>query len=133
MELFTGRCLCGAVAYECGAPVIPPCICHCESCRRAAGAHAVAWATVPRASFRVVRGELASFASSAPVIRQFCGHCGTPITYSNSAEPETIDVTVATLDRPDAMRPVDHVWMEDAVEWDRPGDGRAQFPKGRPM
>jgi hypothetical protein len=133
MELFTGRCLCGAVAYECGAHVIPPCFCHCESCRRAAGAHAVAWATVRRESFRVIRGDLESFASSAPVIRQFCGRCGTPITYRNSAELETIDVTVATLDRPEAMAPVDHIWMVDAPAWDRPGDGLPQFPRGRPM
>jgi hypothetical protein len=133
MQLFTGRCLCGAVAYECGPAVIPPCFCHCETCRRASGAHVVAWATVRGDSFRVVKGALRSFASSPPVIRQFCERCGTPITYSNTAAPETIDLAVATLDRPDAMEPIDHVWMEDAAQWDRPGDGRPQFPKSRPM
>jgi hypothetical protein len=133
MELFTGRCLCGAVAYECGGPVIPPCFCHCESCRRASGAHVVAWATVPRNSFRVVRGQLRSFASSATVIREFCERCGTPVTYSNAEQSATIDVAVATLDRPDAMAPVDHIWMEDAAGWDCPGDGLPQFPRSRPM
>lgn len=132
MELFTGRCFCGAVTYECGAPVIPPCFCHCESCRRASGAHVVAWATVPRESFRVVKGELRSFASSAGVIRQFCERCGASLIYSNAELPDTIDITMATLDRPDAMEPVDHIWMEDAAQWDRPGDGRPQFPRSRP-
>jgi hypothetical protein len=132
MELFTGRCLCGAVVYECGAPVIAPCFCHCESCRRASGAHVVAWSTVRRDSFRVVKGQLRSFASSAPVIRQFCERCGTPVTYSNAAEPQTIDVAIATLDRPEAMEPLEHLWMEDAVRWDRPQDGRPQFPRDRP-
>ena len=130
-DTFTGRCLCGSVRYECGAPVLPPCFCHCESCRRASGAHAVAWATVPRGTFRVVAGALRSYASSPPVVRQFCECCGTPITYSDQQLPETIDVTIATLDSPNAMTPVEHIWMEDAVAWDRPGDGRPQFPRSR--
>jgi hypothetical protein len=130
-ETFTGHCLCGSVRYECGAPILPPCFCHCESCRRAAGAHAVAWATVPRNTFRVVAGTLRSFASSPPVLRQFCERCGTPITYWNQQSPDSIDITVATLDSPDAMTPVDHIWMEDAPAWDRPGDGRPQFPGSR--
>jgi len=131
MEAFTGRCLCGSMGYECGPALILPCFCHCESCRRASGAHAVAWATVRRDSFRVLKGTLRSYASSQPVIRQFCEHCGTPVTYWNEATPDTIDVTVSTLDRPDAMEPVDHIWMADAVVWDRPGDGRPQYPTSR--
>jgi hypothetical protein len=81
----------------------------------------------------VTRGELRTIASSPPVTRQFCHQCGTPVTYANAAGPETIDVTVATLDRPDSMAPVDHVWMEDAPSWDRPADGRPQYLRNRPM
>jgi len=130
-EILTGRCLCGAVRYECGAPAVAPCFCHCESCRRASGAHVVAWATVPRDTFRVVAGTLRSYASSPPVIRQFCEHCGAQITYSNQQSPETIDITIATLDSPNALTPVDHIWMEDAVGWDQPQDGLPQFPRSR--
>jgi hypothetical protein len=127
----TGRCLCGAVRYQCGAPVIPACFCHCESCRRTSGAHVVAWATVRRDTFRVVTGTLRAYASSPPVIRQFCDKCGSSITYSNQSSPDTIDVTVTTLDSPDRIIPVDHIWMEDALSWDRPQDGRPQYPRSR--
>jgi hypothetical protein len=133
MDTFTGRCLCGSVAYECGAPVTPPIVCHCESCRRASGASGVAWATVKRDTFRVIRGELRSIASSPPVTRQFCENCGTPVTYANTSDPLTIDVTVSSLDQPDAMAPVCHIWMEDAPGWDRPADGRPQYPRSRPI
>ncbi len=128
---FTGRCLCGAVSYQCGPPVIPPCFCHCASCRRAAGAHLVAWATVERATFQIVSGPVRSNASSPAVLRQFCGQCGTPITYFNEQWPDTIDITIATLDAPDSMQPTEHIWMEDAVSWDRPNDGLAQFDRAR--
>jgi len=129
-EVLTGRCLCGAVSYQCGAPVIPPCLCHCESCRRASGAHAVAWATVARGTFRI-NGAVRSFASSPPVLRQFCERCGTPLTYWNQSSPDTIGITIATLDRAVAPEPADHIWMEDALSWDRPHDGRPQFARSR--
>jgi len=129
-EVFTGRCLCGAVRYRCAAPVIPPFLCHCESCRRASGSHVVAWATVARDTFRI-SGPVRSFASSPPVLRQFCAQCGTPLTYWNDASPGTIDIAIATLDRPEAMEPADHIWMQDAVSSDRPVDGRPQYPQSR--
>jgi len=129
--VFTGRCLCGAVTYECGPPVLSPCFCHCESCRRATGAHAVAWATVSRSTFQIITGSLRSHASSPPVLRQFCERCGTPITYSNTQWPDTIDITITTLDQPDSMRPAEHIWMEDALSWDRPNDGLSQFARSR--
>jgi hypothetical protein len=130
-EVFTGRCLCGAVTYRCGAPVIAPCFCHCESCRRASGSHVVAWATVVRSSFQIVTGAVRSYVSSPPALRQFCERCGTPLTYSNEQWPETIDITIATLDRPDSMQPAEHVWMADALPWDRPQDGLPQFEGSR--
>jgi hypothetical protein len=129
-DALTGRCLCGAVSYQCGAPVMPPCFCHCESCRRASGSHVVAWATVARETF-LISGSLRTYASSPPVLRQFCEQCGTPITYWNEESPETIDITIATLDTPEVLEPVDHIWMEDAVSWDEPNDGRPQYGRSR--
>jgi hypothetical protein len=129
--VFRGRCLCGAVTYECGPPLIAPCFCHCESCRRAAGSHVVAWATVERATFRIIIGSARSHASSPAVLRQFCGQCGTPISYCNEQWPDTIDITIATIDTPDSMQPTEHIWMADAVSWDRPNDGLPQFDRSR--
>jgi hypothetical protein len=130
-EVFSGRCLCGAVRYECRGPVLSPCLCHCESCRRASGAHAVAWATVGRDSFRVLTGTLRSFASSPTVVRQFCELCGSPLTYWNAGWPDQIDVTIATLDQADDVPPEEHLWMEAASSWDRPVDGLPQQPRSR--
>ncbi len=130
-EILTGRCLCGAVTYECGQPMLAPCLCHCESCRRASGAHAVAWATVARDSFRVLTGALRTYASSPPVLRQFCECCGSPLTYWNEGWPQNIDITIATLDNPQAVQPTEHIWMEDAVSWDRPNDGWPQYRQSR--
>ncbi len=124
----TGGCFCGAVRYRGGALLYPPTLCHCQSCRRAAGAHVVGWLTVRADSFTFTAGTPVDYASSPGVVRQFCGRCGTPLTYRNGTRPEEVDIGIATLDDPSGATPVDHIWMQDALPWDRPGDGRPQYP-----
>jgi hypothetical protein len=118
-----GGCLCGAVRYQCGAPIHPPAYCHCTSCRRAAGAHVVAWFTVPRASLVFTQGQAAIYRSSPPVQRAFCARCGTGLTYQHADSVDEIDVTIGSLDEPDRVAPVAHIWMQDAPRWDQPADG----------
>jgi hypothetical protein len=131
----TGGCLCGAVRYEAAAlPIHPPTLCHCTSCRRAAGAHAVAWLTVPRAALRWTGAQPpGAYRSSAAVLREFCARCGTPLAYRHDAHPLEVDLTICSLDAASAqgIAPVDHLWMEDALSWDRPADGRPQWQTTR--
>lgn len=129
----TGGCLCGSVRYETEAPVSDATFCHCRSCRRASGAVALPWLTVPRGALRWTGGTPpASHSSSPGVTRQFCARCGTPLTYTNTASPETLDLTLGSLDTPEHLAPSDHIWMQDALPWDRPGDALPQHPRIRP-
>jgi hypothetical protein len=121
--VLSGGCLCGAVRYRCGAPISAPAFCHCTSCRRAAGAHVVAWFTVGASSLQFTQGQASIYRSSAPVQRAFCARCGTQLTYRHDASPDEVDITVGSLDEPDRVEPAAHIWMQDAPRWDRPGDG----------
>ena len=129
--LLDGGCLCGAVRYRCGMPPRPATYCHCTSCRRAAGAHAVAWFTVPAASLVFTQGQPAAYRSSPPVLRGFCARCGTQLTYRNERSPGEVDVTIGSLDDPSRVAPTAHIWMEDAAAWDVPGDGLPCFERWR--
>jgi len=131
-ETLSGRCLCGAVRYAVGERLYPPTLCHCESCRRASGAHAVGWLTVRPETLRYTAGTPREIESSPGVWRAFCGRCGAPLTYRNARRAGEIDVTIGTLDEPGRAAPIDHIWMADAPSWDRPADGLPQFPNGRP-
>src|ERR1700732_3918112 len=124
---YTGGCLCGGVRYEVAGAVSNLCFCHCDSCRRATGAPMVPWGTFPRDSFRVTRGELTEYRSSAAVTRGFCARCGTSLTYSHDAGAAEIDVTLATLDEPAQLAPQMHVWVGDKLPWVTISDGRPQF------
>ncbi|HEY4342334.1 MAG TPA: GFA family protein [Steroidobacteraceae bacterium] len=117
-EILTGRCLCGVIQYRCGPVLYAPTLCHCESCRRACGAHAVGWLTVSAINVAFTGDRPREYASSPGVMRSFCGRCGTPLTYCNVRRPDEVDITVCTLDQPEFAAPVDHIWMQDAPGWD---------------
>jgi len=129
--MLIGGCLCGKVRYRAGKLLYPATFCHCESCRRAAGAHVVAWATVRRCDFNFEQGRPVEYVSSAGVLRTFCGDCGTPLTYWREGRSEEIDLTIGSLDDPSLVVPVDHIWMEDAPSWDGSTDPLPRHPRLR--
>jgi hypothetical protein len=126
-----GGCACGAVRSEARGPAANLCFCHCASCRRAAGATPVAWGTFAISRFRVTRGELARFRSSPPVVRGFCAQCGTALTYAHSARPDEIDVTLASLDDPNALAPEAHIWLSDRTVWAPTSDDLPKLERWR--
>jgi hypothetical protein len=130
VDIYRGGCLCGALRYEAAGSPATPCFCHCRSCRLAAGAPMVPWATFTRRQFRITHGTLSERRSSAGVWRGFCAHCGSALTYRNEARETEIDVTLATLDEPAAIAPQMHLWVAEKLPWLTLRDGLPQFPAG---
>ena len=92
--MLSGGCHCGAVRYAIEAEPLSCCYCHCESCRRSAGALMVAWLTVSRTGFRITRGQLHDVQSSPGVHRGRCGACGSPLTYAHDDRGEELCIRV---------------------------------------
>jgi hypothetical protein len=138
-----GGCLCGAVRYRISAEPRSADYCHCSMCRRAAGAPVVARITVANAAFAWTAGEPAVHRSSAEAQRLHCRICGTQLALRD--EPDHLDVTLASLDDPDAVRPSYHIWTASRIAWfdtaddlprygenRRPGSGSANASETRP-
>ena len=125
----TGGCHCGAIRYRCSTPVHLPVYCHCRSCRRTTGAHATAWFSVPVTELQFGAMRPSAYHSSPGVTRTHCALCGTTLTYWSASSPDSIDVTVASLDAPALAAPGKHIWMDDAVAGDSPNDGLPRFPE----
>src|SRR5262249_10083074 len=125
-----GGCFCAAGRYRIrgGRRVVAHC--PCTMCRRAAGAPVVPWATYARANVRFVAGSPAELRSSPPVTRTFCGGCGTPLTFVTAAEPDWIDVTVASMDQPETVPPAAHIWTDSALPWLVLDDDLPHHPRG---
>lgn len=129
--VLSGGCCCGAVRYEVAEQVFHATICHCPSCRRSAGAPSVAWFSVALTGFQLISGSLAQYRSSMHVARGFCAECGTQLTYQHDSHPSDIDVTLCSLDDPEAMRPDDHTFVRYRLSWMVPGDGLPEFQRSR--
>lgn len=122
-----GGCLCGAVRYRAAGPPRALALCHCRSCRVAAGGTSVAWVVVPADGF-AFEGEAPSrFASSPGVERTFCGRCGSSLTYAHANRAGVIDVTTATLDEPEAFAPTKEIWTCERLSWSPPVPGLPQY------
>jgi len=64
MPILEGGCLCGAIRYRVGGKPTNTMICHCRSCRRAAGSPVVAWLTFATTDFQFSKGQPVEFSSS---------------------------------------------------------------------
>lgn len=113
----TGGCQCGAVRYTATGAPKHHALCHCESCRRSAGAYVIGWALFPREAV-AIEGTPVDYASSEGTTRQFCGKCGTGLFYLNETYfPGQVDIQSATFDDPDAIAPQARIQMADAPGW----------------
>jgi len=129
-----GGCNCGAVRYEIAAKPLAVIACHCTSCRRQSGA-AFSVNLVVRADVMSIEGDLASWLdpdteSGAPIERQFCATCGSPIRSVPTAAPKMIALKAGTLDAPERFAPVMHIWTRSALPWASIPEGLPRFEKG---
>jgi hypothetical protein len=103
--------------------------CHCRMCRRAAGAPVVARLTVANAGFTWITRGPGVYRSSAEAERLFCPACGTQLALRD--EPEHLDVTLASLDDPESVRPSCHIWTASRIDWFDTADDLPRYPENR--
>ena len=130
-ESSEGGCQCGAIRYRITGDPVVVAVCHCRMCRRANAAPAVAWALFAESQVAFTRGAPATYESSPEAGRGFCRGCGTQISFTASYLPGLIDITVGSLDHPEAVQPLLHYWDCERLPWVRFADDLpryAEFP-----
>ena len=129
---WTGGCLCGAVRYRATADPVRAVHCHCDMCRRASGAAFLTFVLFPKDGFAWTGDEPKLYRSSAGAERGFCAQCGGTLVMHEAVLEDRVQVTLGSLDRPQDVRPDDHVWTENQVPWLRLDDGLPRFPRFSP-
>ena len=127
-----GGCFCGAIRYSAAACPSEVSYCHCSICRRTSGAPMVAWATFARDDLTFLSGTPTELRSSDKAVRTFCGACGTALTFREDARPRLLDVTVCSLEHPEAIAPTEHIWTSSQLSWLNVEDDLPRFPRDSP-
>jgi hypothetical protein len=89
----------------------------------------VAWLTFDRGQVEFLSGSPRAYQSSQGVVRQFCGTCGSQLSYESIASPTTIDITTASMDDPNLFPPTLEVWLEHRVSWQTANQTRMQYSR----
>lgn len=119
--MIEGGCNCGAIRYRIDGAPLAVAACHCTRCRRQSGSvYSVNLIVSPAAM--TIEGvpqvfEDTDTGSGMPVLREFCGACGSPIRSVIGASPDVVAVKAGTLDDPDPYAPGLHVFTRSKVAW----------------
>jgi hypothetical protein len=128
---YLGGCLCGALRYRARGEAIDVGYCHCRVCQRSSGAPVLAWATFRSDDFEYTGGSPEIHRSSERARREFCGACGTQILFVEDGR-DRVDFNVASLDRPEQLKPQYHIWTESQIDWFDTRDELPRYPDGGP-
>ncbi len=125
----TGRCNCGSVTWRIAGAPLAVAACHCTNCRAQSGA-AYSVNIVARAADVAIAGPIKTFedlatTSGQPVLRQFCGDCGSPIQSVITANPAIVAIKAGTADEAGSFAPTIHVWTQSKLPW-------VELPEGVP-
>jgi hypothetical protein len=119
----TGRCLCGAVPYECKGAILFASICYCEDCRRWSGSGHMAVLGVLRANLQIDTSLMGQHAvvggSGKSTIRHFCRACGSSLFGSPGSLDGVATICGGTLDNPELFIPQVAVCAARAPSWGR--------------
>jgi hypothetical protein len=123
-DVATGRCLCGAVAYEVHGPLRDVLICHCEECRRWHG-HVAACTAARREDFVLVTDRglrwVQSPNSDAGARRGFCGECGSSLFW-DPPRRDPISIAAGSVDQPTGLHVAGHWFVSQAADYAGPPD-----------
>jgi hypothetical protein len=107
-----GSCLCGAVKFSFEGALDDAYFCHCQQCRKNYGMHG-AFVGVARDKFSINKSKsLKSYRSSPSTVRQFCGKCGSPISWDRKGY-ENIYVCLGLLDGKISVPRVTNIHTKD--------------------
>ncbi|MEE9300160.1 MAG: GFA family protein [Alphaproteobacteria bacterium] len=121
-----GGCFCGKLRYRAEGRPLRVMHCHCTICQRVTGAPVVTWITFPTKGLSWPKGEPARLKSTASATRYFCAGCGTHLVFVIDGAEE-LDVTVASLDHPEAAKPEHHIFVTTRVPWLQLSDGLPEY------
>ena len=126
-----GGCFCGAIRYRADGEPTQVNHCHCRMCQRLSGAPVVTWATFKAGQVQFLTGGPKWLESSDKASRAFCANCGTQLVWRSNRHADEVDLTAASLDDPNSVKPDLHIWTESQLDWMGMSDRLPRYGRSR--
>jgi hypothetical protein len=118
-------CHCGRLRYVVRGRPFWQAGCCCRSCVKIHSAPYVVWAGFSLPDIDWLKGKPQLYESSPHILRSFCGHCSTSLTYQKDgrsgsyvgAASDVVYVSVPTLDHPELFPPHEVVRGDERIPW----------------
>lgn len=128
----TGGCQCGAVRYESAGAPLALYACHCTECRKQSASAFGMSLLVPRAGFRVTKGQPKVWTRGADSGRHvhcfFCPDCGARLWHEREGIAETVTIKAGSLDEPVDFSTAIHIWTSRKLPGVQIPENPLQFP-----
>ena len=136
VEEFEGKCQCGEVQYRVSGESAALFACHCLECQRqSASAFGMAF-WIHNYGKEIIRGHLHSWVRTTPsgkkMTCEFCPVCGSRIFHLTSGQTDIISIKPGTLNNTKNLRPVAHIWVDNAQPWVSFEEGCLLYPEDPP-
>ncbi|MVF14978.1 GFA family protein [Ketobacter sp. MCCC 1A13808] len=135
------KCLCGNIEFEYDA--LPGLMghCHCEECRRSAGAAFVTSIYINPRSHKIIKGAefIKEYNHTPRLGRVFCGNCGSRLWNYGKAKHGSVEnapfanVTASSVIEPFPFKPQAHINLSEKAEWVEINDELEKFEDVPPM
>ena len=126
--MLKGSCLCGGIRYEVRelGPILN---CHCSMCRKAHSAAFRTRAVVRTSDLVWISGYelLTRYTSSPGQERSFCKVCGSVMVTFREDNPDSLKLSIGTLDSDPGRGPECHVFVGSKAPWFEITDELPQF------
>lgn len=126
---FEGGCLCAKVRYQLTGDISKIIHCHCKMCRKWHGSAFRTRASVDASAFSWIAGKelVKEYESSDGITKTFCSHCGSSLVSFYAEHPDSVGISLGTLDGDPKKRPECHIFTASKAPWYEISDNLPQY------
>ncbi|WP_075995296.1 GFA family protein [Salaquimonas pukyongi] len=112
-----GHCRCGAMVMIAAAEPVFSVYCHCDDCRRAAGAPVLAAVAFMKDAIDWQSAGSLKRHTNGTAHRLFCGECGSPVAQEHDSAADRTFFNTGFMDAPERYPPQAHTFEGEQLGW----------------
>ena len=132
MPKFSGKCLCGNIAFTADTNILMIYNCHCSDCRAASGAAYQTLMFVDKSALDVsgTPRVFTHVADSGSVMeKHFCPDCGSQMFGHNQSRPNRMSVRAGVVEQSELVKPVANLYLSSKIDSTPIDSNLKGFPK----